>query len=66
MNFKTSPFLNPYLLEVPFIAHVLEVYPPLFPYFAYNKGIREVRRQVSDFLLRVLLKIRVLAILFFE
>ena len=56
-------FLNPYFLEVPLIAHVSDIYPPLFPYFAYNKGIREVG--ASDFLLRVLLKIRAFAISFF-
>ena len=59
-------FLNPYFFEVPLIAYVPEIYPPLFPYFAYNKGIREVGYQVFDFLLRVLLKIRVWAISFFE
>ena len=57
-------FLNPYFLEVPLIAHVPDIYSPLFLYFAYNKGIREL--VASDFLLRALLKIRAFAISFFE
>ena len=38
-------FLNPYFWEVPLIAHVPDIYPPLFPYFAHNKGTKR-----SDFL----------------
>ena len=59
-------FLNPYLLGFPLIAHVPDIYPPLFPYYKRNKGIRGVGYQAPASLLRVLLKIRVLAISFFE